>query len=161
MSNGVYNRGYSVAQVFDMTNSTFRVMLVSTGYTFNPDHDFVNSNTSSGANGEPKVFEIAPSGYSRQNLTLSRFEDDTNDFAGLDASDTTFTALGSGSTIGGAVIYLYSSSGTLGAGQTTGDSGQNLVAFYDLTDTPTNGGDITIQWASTSAGGVLRFGSTS
>jgi len=161
MANGVFNRGYTIAQVFDMTNSTFRVMLVSTGYTFNPDHDFVNSNTSSGSNGEPKVFEISVGGYSRQNLTQSRFEDDTNDFAGLDASDTTFSALAAGGTIGGAVLYLYSSSGTLGAGGTTGDSGQNLVSFYDLVDTPTNGGDITIQWASTSAGGVLKFGSTS
>lgn len=161
MPNGVYNRGYSLAQVFDMTNTTWRVMLVSTGYAFNADHDFVNSNTSSGANGEPKVFEISVGGYSRQNLTFTRFEDDTNDFAGLDAADTTFSALAAGGTIGGAVIYLYSSSGTLGAGQTTGDSGQNLFSFYDLTDTPTNGGDITISWASTSAGGVVKLGSTS
>lgn len=161
MANGVYNRGFTIASVFDMTNSTFRLMLVTTGYAFNPDHDFVNSNTSSGANGEPKVFEISAGGYSRQNVTLTRFEDDTNDFAGLDSADITFSALAAGATVGGAVLYLYSSSGTLGAGGTTGDSGQNLVAFYDVTDTPTNGGDIQIQWASTSAGGTLKIGSTS
>jgi hypothetical protein len=161
VANGVFNRGYSVAQVFDMTNSTFRVMLVTTGYVFNPDHDFVNSNTSSGTNGEPKVFEISVGGYSRQNLTLSRFEDDTNDFAGLDATDSTFASLAAGATVGGAVVYVYSSSGTLGAAATTGDSGQNLVGYYSLTATPTNGGDLVVQWASTSAGGVLKFGSTS
>lgn len=161
MANGVYNRGFTIASVFDMTNTTFRLMLVSTGYAFNPDHDFVNANTSSGANGEPKVFEISVGGYARQNMALTRFEDDTNDFAGLDSPDITFTGLAAGATIGGAVLYVYSSSGTLGAGATTGDSGQNLVAFYDITDTPTNGGDITIQWASTSAGGTLKVGSTS
>lgn len=161
MANGCYNRGFTIVSAFDMTNSTFRLMLVSTGYAFNPDHDFVNANTSSGANGEPKVFEISVAGYSRQSMALSRFEDDTNDFAGLDSPDITFSALTAGQTVGGAVLYLYSSSGTLGAGQTTGDSGQNLVAFYDLTDTPTNGGDIVVQWASTSAGGTLKVGSTS
>ncbi len=161
MANGVYNRGFTLVSAFDMTATTFRVMLVSTGYVFNPDHDFVNANTSSGTAGEPKVYEITVGGYARQNLAFVKFEDDTNDFAGLDATDSTFTALVAGQTVGGAVIFLYSSSGTLGAGQTTGDSGQNLLAFYDVTDTPTNGGDITIQWASTSAGGTLKVGSTS
>lgn len=161
MANGVFNRGFTIVSAFDMTATTFRLMLVSTGYVFNPDHDFVNSNTSSGVNGEPKVFEITVAGYARQNMTLTKFEDDTNDFAGLDSADITFTALAAGQTVGGAVLFVYSSSGTLGAGQTTGDSGQNLVAFYDVTDTPTNGGDIQIQWASTSAGGTLKVGSTS
>ena len=32
-----------------------------------------------------------------------------------------------------------------------------LIAFYDVTDTPTNGGDITIQWAAAASGGVLKL----
>ncbi len=157
MANLVYNRGkYIVGQV-NSTSVAWQCMLVSTSYVADQDHNFVNSNTSSGANGEPKVFEISVAGYSRQALaSLVLFEDDTNDFAGLDAADVTFTALTAGQTVGGAVVYRYSSSGG-----TTGDSGQDLLAFYDLTDTPTNGGDITVQWASTSAGGVLKFGTTS
>ena len=156
MANGVYNRGFFLAATVDATATTWRLMLVSTGYAFNPDHNNVNANTSSGANGEPKVFEITVGGYSRQNVTLAAFEDDTNDFAGLDSADITFAALTAGQTVGGAVLYRYSSSGG-----TTADSGQDLIAFYDITDTPTNGGDITIQWASTSAGGTLKVGSTS
>ena len=74
----------------------------------------------------------------------------------LDASDVTFTGLAAGATIGWAILYRYSTSGG-----TTSDTGQDLIAAYDVTDTPTNGGDITIQWASTSAGGVLKLGSTS
>lgn len=156
MANLVYNRGKFIIGTVDATGTTWRVMLVSTGYVADQDHNFVNANSSSGSLGEPKVYEISVAGYSRQNLTLTAFEDDTNEFAGLDGSDSTFTALTAGQTVGGAVIYRYSSSGG-----TTGDSGQDLLAFYDVTDTPTNGGDITIQWASTSAGGVLKLGTTS
>lgn len=157
MANLVYNRGKYLEIQLDTTGASLQLMLVSTGYTANQDHNFVYADSSSGVNGEPKVYEIAVGGYSRQTLAgLVRFEDDTNDFAGLDANDVTFAALAAGATVGGAVLYRYSSSGG-----TTGDSGQELIAFYDVTDTPTNGGDITIQWASTSAGGVLKFGTTS
>lgn len=157
MANLVYNRGkYKIGQV-NTTGITWQLMLVTTGYVADQDHNFVYSNSSSGVLGEPRVYESTVSGYARQTLTsLALFEDDSNDFAGLDAADVTFSALVAGNTIGGAVLYIYSSSGG-----TTGDSGQELVAFYDITDTPTNGGDITIQWASTSAGGVLKLGTTS
>lgn len=156
MANGVYNRGYFIVGTVDMTGTTFRLMLTNTGYVFNPDHNFVGSNTSSGSNGEPIAFEISVGGYARQTLALTAFEDDTNDFAGLDSPDKTFSALVAGQTVGGAVLYRYSTSGG-----TTGDTGQDLVCFYDVTDTPTNGGDITIQFASTSAGGALKIASTS
>lgn len=159
----VYNRGFTLAARADLEGSTWRVMLVTTGYTFNMDHNFVNANTSSGSAGEPGQYEITgASGYARQNLALTEFEDDTNDFAGLDAADTTFGALGAGATIGGHVIYRYSTSGgTTGGGQTTGDSGQELLAYQSYTATPTNGGAIGITWPSTSAGGVVKVGSTS
>ncbi len=156
MANGVYNRGFNLVGQIDATVAAWRVMLVSTGYAFNILHDRVYANSSSGSLGEPKVYEISVAGYSRQSLALAIFEDDTNNFAGLDGTDSTFSALTAGQTVGGAVIYRYSSSGG-----TTGDSGQDLLAFYDLTDTPTNGGDIVVQWASTSAGGVLKIGTTS
>jgi hypothetical protein len=161
MANLVYSRGQLLAANVNSTAQVWQAMLVTTSYVANMDHNLVNSNTSSGANGEPKVFEITVGGYARQTLaSLATFEDDTNDFAGLDAADITFTALAAGQTVGGCVVYRYSTSGTTGA-NTTGDSGQDLLAFYDVTDTPTNGGDITIQWASTSAGGILKFGTTS
>lgn len=157
MANLVYNRGKYLVGQMNTTAATLQLMLVSTSYVADPDHNFLYANSSSGAAGEPKGWEISVGGYARQTLAnLTLFEDDTNDFAGLDATDVTFAALAPGQTIGGAVLYRYSTSGG-----TTGDSGQDLIAFYDLTDTPTNGGDITIQWASTSAGGVLKLGTTS
>lgn len=156
MANGVYNRGFYVFGrdfVSGSTASAVRVMLVSTGYTFSGAHNTVDD----GSTSDPASYEIAVSGYARHSLaSLVAFEDDTNTMAGIDASDATFTALAAGATIGGAVSYRYSTSGG-----TTSDTGQDLISFYDVTDTPTNGGDITIQWASTSGGGWLRLTSTS
>lgn len=158
MAATVYNRGkFLIADTFVQATTGLTMMLVTTGYVYNNDHDFVNANTSSGVNGEPKVFEITVGGYSRQTLASdTSFEDDTNDFAGLDHTNVTFSALAAGQTIGGAVLYKYSSSSG-----TTGDSGQQLVSYYALTATPTNGGDIVIAIASTSDGALVKFGSTS
>jgi hypothetical protein len=128
-------------------------MLVSTGYTAALTHNTVDDGTSS----DPLSYEIAAGGYARASLaSLAAFEDDTNFLAGIDAADVTFSALAAGATIGGAVSYRYSTSGG-----TTSDTGQDLISFADLTDTPTNGGDIIVQWASTSAGGWLKLTSTS
>jgi hypothetical protein len=161
MANGVYNRGLYLVSQKDLDSTTLRLMLVSTGYVFDPDHARV-SYTGANTSQSPAHFEISVGGYARQSLAaLADFQDDVNDFAGLDATDVTFAALVAGQTVGGAVLYLYSSSGNSTGLATTGDSGQDLLSFYDVTDTPTNGGDITIQWASTSAGGVLKIGTTS
>lgn len=152
----VYNRGFFLASRIDMEGTTWRVMLVTTGYIFNMDHNFVNANTSSGTAGEPGQYEISAGGYARQSLGLTAFEDDTNDFAGLDGADSTFTSVAAGATVGGWVAFRYSSSGG-----TTGDSGQDLLFYQSVTATPTNGGNLTIQWPSTSAGAIVKIGSTS
>ena len=155
MANLVYNRGKFLTGQINLAATSFelRVMLCSTGYTSDDAHNTVDDGTTS----DPASYEIGVSGYVRKDLaSKALFEDDSNDFAGLDAADVTWTALGAGATIGWAVLFRYSSSGG-----TTSDTGQDLLAAYDLTDTPTNGGDITVTWASTSAGGVLKIGSTS
>jgi len=155
MPNLVYNRGKFITGQINLaaTSIDLMLMLVTTGYTSDDAHNLVDDGTTN----DPKSYEISVGGYARQALaSRALFEDDTNDFAGLDATDVTFSALAAGATIGGAVLYRYSTSGG-----TTSDTGQDLLALYDVTDTPTNGGDITIQWASTSAGGVLKLGSTS
>ena len=151
--NSVYNRGKYIVGTADMTQSSgFRMMLLSTAYVGNMDHNTVDDGTTS----DPLSYEIGVGGYARANVTFSAFEDDTNEFAGLDTADKTFSALAAGATIGHAVIYRYSTSGG-----TTSDTGQDLLLWYELTATPTNGGDITIQIASTSAGAALKLGTTS
>jgi len=155
MPNLVYNRGKFMTGQINLAGTSFelQLMLVTTQFTSDDGSNLVDDGTTT----DPKGYEIAVGGYARQNLaSRALFEDDTNDFAGLDAADVTFAALAAGATVGWAVLYRYSTSGG-----TTSDTGQDLLAAYDITDTPTNGGDITIQWASTSAGGVIKLGSTS
>ena len=155
MPNLVYNRGKLVAAKFKLADSSesIQIMLCSTAYTANQDHNLVDDGTTN----DPKSYEIAPSGYARGTLAGKvLFEDDTNEFVGLDATDQTFATLGAGATVGNAVAFRYSSSGG-----TTSDTGQELICAFTVSSTPTNGGDLVIQWASTSAGGFLRWGTTS
>ena len=63
-----------------------------------------------------------------------------------DATDATFGTLASGVTINGAVLHFKGSAN---------DTTAKIIAFYDLTDTATNGGTVTVQWATT---GFLNTG---
>lgn len=147
MANGVYNRGKYVlaTAALNLATADLRVMLVNTGYTFDNNHNFIDN---SGA-GDPIDQEISVGGYARQALANETVtEDDTNDFAYLDADDAVFTALVAGQTIGGAILFDQAG----GA-----DTARVVIAFYDLTDTATNGGNVTIQWATPANGGVLKL----
>jgi hypothetical protein len=114
-------------------------MLLGTGtpYTPDPDHRFVSSVAAS---------EISVSGYTggfggsgRKALaTRTLVVDDANDRGAFDAADVTWTALGAGNTISYVVLFK----------ELTSDALSPLIALYDVTDTPLNGSDITIQWSS-------------
>ena len=143
MANGVYNRGKQLLATagVNLDTADLRVLLVKSTYTFDNNHNFV-SDVIAGS------LEISVSGYARQTLANTTVtEDDTNDFAYLDADDVVFTALVAGETIGGAVLYLYNAA----------DASAAVIAFYDLVDTATNGGNVTIQWATPANGGVLKL----
>lgn len=71
----------------------------------------------------------------------TRTEDMTNDRIVYDAADPTYSAVAGGSTIGWCVIYKF----------VTNDGDSIPIAVQDLTDTPTNGGDITIQFNAAGA----------
>lgn len=154
MANFVTNRGKYVIGTVDATASTWRMMLLTTAFTSNDALNVVDDGTTS----DPASYEISVGGYARKSFGFSAFEDDTNDFAGLDVADQTFSSLAAGATIGWAAVYRYSTSGSP---NTTSDTGQDFCWAYQLTATPTNGGDITIQIAATSDGGALKIGSTS
>lgn len=91
--------------------------------------------------------EITVSGYARQTLAGETVtEDDTNDFAYLDATDPTFSALVAGETVIGAVLFRH----------TGADATAPVYAYYDVTDTPTNGSDITIVFDTPANGAALK-----
>lgn len=156
MANIVYNVGkQAFAQGRVTTAATYTVVLVSTGYTADQDHTLLDDGTTS----DPRSYETTGStGYGRTNLaSVSLVVDNTQEFAYLDAADTTFVTCTTGATAGGAVIYIYSSSGG-----TTSDTGQTLLSYYGFSSPVTyNGGNVTVQWASSSQGGFLKLGTTS
>lgn len=133
-----YNKAaYNFASVgVNWASDTIKMLLVGTGYSFSPDHNFVS---------DVSANEISGGGYVRKTLANKTVtEDDTNDRAKLDADDVTWTALGSAAgTVSGAIVFKDAG----GA-----DSANPLICFLDFTNTPANGGDFTVQF---SADGVL------
>jgi hypothetical protein len=84
------------------------------------------------------------SGYARVALTtVTGTEDDTNDWALIDADDVAFGALGTGGTIVGYFIFI----------QTGSDATASVLQMGSLTSTPTNGGTVTV----TTGSGVTKL----
>lgn len=151
MANFVYNYGKLLLANGDLNllSDNVALMLVNSSYeTSATANVIVDSDTVS----EMNTYEISVSGYSRQVLTnkaVTETDDGNNQagFAYFAASNVVFANLASGQTIGGAVLIRDTGSNATSA----------LIAFYDIIDTPTNGGDITIQWANSVNGGVLKL----
>lgn len=129
MASKAYNKG--IFKIHDSTinlaSDTIVCLLLNDSYVHDPAHDFIS---------DVSANEIGVSGYSRQTLSNKTLtEDDTNDRAVFDnTADITFSSLASGETIGWAVI----------ARNTGNDATSELICALDVTDTPTNGGDIVI-----------------
>lgn len=131
----------------DLDTDTIKVMLVTSGYTANKDHDFVSDLT-------PGSNELSGTGYTggfggsgRKSLASKTvLVDDATDVVNFDAADVTWTAINAG-TIRAAVLIK----------EITNDAASRLIAYIDnAAEFPltTNGGDVTIQWNS---GGILRI----
>lgn len=151
MANFVYNYGkFLLANgSLNLISDNIAVMLVNSSYEASDTaNNLIDANTVS----QLDTYELSVSGYSRQVLgSKSVLETDDGDtsagFAYLAAANAVFANLASGQTVGGAVLIK----------DTGVNSTSALIAFYDIVDTPTNGGDITIQWANSTNGGVLKL----
>lgn len=138
----VFNKGlYELAEALsDLGSADLRVLLVRETYTFAATHNVVS---------DVVAHELSVSSYARHTLTGETVvEDDTNHRAYLDANDATFSGLGTGQTIAGAVLFRHTGS----------DATAPVIAFIPITSTPTNG-DFTIRWPAPSAGGILYLAS--
>lgn len=152
MASGAFTSGMTKAM--DGTNpyltTTHKVMLLATAtpYTYDPDHD----NISMGGANDPDDAELNVGGYTRGfggagRKTLASktiTTNDTNNRVEWDAADVTWTALAAGQTIEAAVVVV----------EITNDAGSQLVIYLDPTNIPTNGSDVTLQFASN---GLLNF----
>lgn len=142
MANGVYNRGkFLLATGLNLETANLYVLLVKDDYAFDGNNNHYSDLSAN---------EISTSGYTTGGLVLTGkdvIEADANNFAFLYADNLTYTSLATGPTIGGAVLYV--STGSAATSQ--------VISFYDLTNTPTNGGNISINWAANNDGGVIRL----
>jgi hypothetical protein len=122
MANFVYDKARDafLNGDLDWTADTVKVALVGSAYTANQSTDQFYS-TVTGVIGTP--------------MTLAN---KTSSAGVADADDVTSGNLATGSTITQAVIYK----------DTGTNSTSPLIAHFDLTSTPTNGGTVTLQWDS-------------
>jgi hypothetical protein len=142
MANLTMNEGIEsiVDRNIDLIADTIKIALVSSTYSPNKDDQFIDTG------GASDVVD-AIIGTAQTLGSKATGKDTTGDFAYFDAADPTFTAVAAGSTVAGAVIYKDTGTPTT----------SKIIEYLDLTDTPTNGGDITIQFAAPASGGVLKF----
>lgn len=142
MANLNYNEGILsiINRNIDFAADTIKAMLVSSTYTPNKDDQFIDAGGASDA-------VDARIGTDQTLGSKAIAKDTASDFVYLDAADPTWTAVAGGSTVAGAVVYK--DTGT----PTTSKS----ITYLDLTDTATNGGDITVQFATPANGGITKF----
>ena len=129
--------------------STLYCMLVENTYTPDPDHEFV----SFGVSDSPFHHEISVDGYvggyngaGRKPLGYTLQVNNADNRLELVIDDETWSNLGVGATIGGAVIFNKDNVVT--------DATSPLVAFIDFPDVVTNTGNVTIDFSTS---GNLRI----
>lgn len=133
-----------------LTVDTLKLAMVGTGYTYDPDHVFADEAGTADVTGQ----EIVVTGYTggfggggRKTTTITGQANNTNNRGDFAIADLTWTALATGATIAWAILLK----------EITNDAASKLVCAFDVTDTPTNGGDITLDFATLAAGGNMRF----
>lgn len=131
----------------DIDNDTLKVMLVDDNYTFNCDHDVVDPGSNGAADASHN--EIVATNYTgghagagRKTATVTVTANKTDDRVDIKIDDLTWTSLGGGAndTIAGAILFK----------EGANDAASRLLAYFDVTNTVTNGGDITLNFDATS-----------
>lgn len=123
-------------------DAAYKVMLVTSSYTPDPDHDFPNA-TGLVAN------EIAGGSYARQNVA-SRAKTKTNATDSYDhsASNPTFTALAGPAAPRYAIVYRV----------VTNDADHQLVACIDIGAGLSIVGDFMVKWNAGASSGLIFQG---
>lgn len=131
----------------ELTTDTIKVMLVEDSYTADKDHEFV---TFSGPEC-PSNHEISVTNYTggyggsgRKTATVTLQANTTDDRVEVVIGDLTWSNLGVGATIGGAVLLK----------ETTNDNASRIIGFIDVDDVATNTGNVTLDFSTS---GNLRI----
>ena len=129
-----YGKGEFLNGNIDWVNDTINMGLNTTSYTADPDHEFPGDTGGPADTGK----ESTGTGYVRKSLASKTVTvNDTDDRAEVDAADVTWTGLDCG-TIAGAFVLQH----------VVDDTDSPLICWLDFADLTTNGGDVTLQFAS-------------
>ena len=135
----MYNNGLeNLGKAMNWGTTAFKVMLVTSTYTYDADHNFRDDITN----------EITNTGYTAGGNALDGetvIQDDAGDQAKYDATDEVFVSLAAGDLPDAAIVY-----------QDVGSAGTDvLLAYCKLTAPPApDGNNYTIVW---SADGVFKI----
>lgn len=125
MASFIYNEGSNgllSGGTINWASDTIKARLVASSATINKDDTSMTGHTAIGTD---------------QTLaSKTKTKDTTNDRIVFDAADPVWTAVAGGSTVGTVDIFKF----------VTNDAGSTPIASIDITDTATNGGDLTLQF---------------
>lgn len=150
MASGWYTQGLLklLDGTIDIDTSTLKVMLVKSAYTYDPDHDQVSDISANEIVATNYTSGFAGAGRKTASITLQNTT--ASNRVDIAIGDLTWTSLGGASndTVAAAVLIFE----TGGA-----DTASIPIAYLDHTDTPTNGGNFTLDFAALGSGGNLQI----
>jgi hypothetical protein len=126
-----------------ITDANMRALLVSSAYTYNPDHDVVSDVAGS---------EITTvTNYARKTVALTIAANDSSNRLEVTVPDISWTSLGGSvnATVAAVILYYQLNTGS------AVNASDILVGYLDLADFTTNGSDFTADMAA--SGGNLRI----
>lgn len=138
MASGFYNSGLRdiLDRTIDLAADTVKLILVTSAYTPDPDHDFASDLTNE-LSGTGYVGGFAGAG--RKTIGSKAFETDTtNNRVEFTFGAVTWTAINAGSPKYAVLVK-----------EITNDAASRLIAYLDLGTVSTNGGDLTITPSAT------------
>jgi len=126
-----------------LLSDIIRVALMRAAYTFDRDIAHTNWGSTGVSTNEIVATGYVADGDARELGTKTVTQNDTNDTADFDAADLTYTAIGNGTndTFTQIILFREPDASPL-------DSNRDLIAHVAVSSTTTNGGDVTLVWAS-------------
>ena len=156
MASGWFSQGLlrTLDGTIDLDTSTLKLMLVDTGYTYDPDHEVVDPGTNDAA--DLSHNEVVATNYTggfggagRKTAVVTMQKSNASNRVEIAIGDLTWTSLGGATndTVGGSALIR----------EITNDTQSIPIGFFDVTDTPTNGGNVTLDFAALAAGGNMQI----
>lgn len=135
----------------DLGNETLKILLVDDTYTEDKTHDSITDIVAGGKEITATNYTGGHNGAGRKTVdTVTVYNDSGTPRINVGLSNVTWTNIGGSgndAVIGGAVLFK----------QAGNDNDSIPIAFFDITNTNTNGSDLQLQFVAAASGGNIRF----